>query len=102
MEIGPKIPRGETVEKFFSDEISREIRFDFIGRVVTIIIASLSLIAALAWEDALHELYLEFVKDADTFGAKIIFASIVTLFAVIISVILGKMFLRKAKKIEER
>ena len=85
-------------EEFFDEQGFREIKANFIGRVVTIIIASLSLISALAWEDALHDLYNRYFTNSQTIGGKLGYAVTLTFLAVIVSAIVGRRFLKKARK----
>ena len=87
----------ENTKEFFEEEDFREIKMTFIGRVVTIIIASLSLIAALAWDETLHDLFREFFTSSESIGAKLGYAILVTLLTVVISVLVGRRFLKKAR-----
>ncbi|MCX6757946.1 MAG: DUF5654 family protein [Candidatus Nomurabacteria bacterium] len=88
----------ESTEEFFDDESFKEIKMTFIGRVVTIIIASLSLIAALAWEETLHDLFREFFTSSESIQGKLLYAILVTLLTVIVSVFVGRRFLKKARR----
>ena len=88
----------ENSEEFFNEEDFKKIKMTFSGRVVTIIIASLSLISALAWEDALHDLFRALFADSESLGAKMLYAVLVTFLAVIASVLVGRRFLRRARR----
>jgi len=87
----------ENSEEFFDEQGFKEVKTNFIGRVVTIIIASLSLISALAWEETLHDLFREFFTSSESIGAKLGYSVLVTLLAVVISVFVGRRFLKKAR-----
>ena len=66
--------------------------------MVTITVASLGFITVLAWDDTLKLLYKELFGDVDTLGSKFLYSLLVTFVAVAVSIILGKLFLKKKRK----
>jgi hypothetical protein len=79
------------------DEVKQEIRDKTVGYIVT----ALGLVAGLAWNDAVKGLieYL-FPAQKNTLQAKFIYAIIITLFIVFLSVYLVKFF-RKDKEMPD-
>jgi ABC-type spermidine/putrescine transport system permease subunit II len=61
---------------------------------MTLVIASLGLMTALAWDDTLRTIFGLIFKEA-SLGEKILYSLIVTLIAVIVSLIIGKWLLNK-------
>lgn len=82
----------------FLDESIRDIKTDFTGRLVTIIIAALGLITALAWDRTLEDLFTEFFGPLDSLSHKLMYASIVTVLAVFATVLLRKFFIKEKEK----
>lgn len=85
------------MEKFLEKYEIRRLHSDVIGRVATLIIASLGLIAALAWDTALKHLFEDLFGATGTLLEELSYAVVITILAVIISVSLGKLFLRRKK-----
>ncbi len=81
-----KIPQAE---EFFhsmnTEDTTPNIKIEFLGRVVTIIIAGLGLITALAWDEVLKDIYTYFLESLTGINEKLGYALFVTLFSVIIS-----------------
>ncbi len=88
------------MEEFLKKYELHRIHLDVLGRVVTLIIASLSLIAALAWDTALKHLFENWFGAAGTLSEEMFYAVIITALAVIISIVLGKLFVKRKKKME--
>jgi len=85
-------------DKFLEKYEVQRIRDNFKERVLTIIIASLGLIAALAWDDALKHLFEHIFGGAGTLTEEILYAVIITIIAAAISVYLGKVFTKDKEK----
>ena len=96
--IEVSIPTAEKFVQNMTDIEMKDIKTEFVGRIVTIIIAGLGLISVLAWDDALKDLYRSIVADSSSLNGKFGYAIVITLFGVIVSIILGRAFLRKKKK----
>lgn len=84
---------GEFLEKY---EVNR-IRDNFKERVLTIVIASLGLIAALAWDEALKHLFEKVFGSSGGLTEQISYALIITAVAAAISVYLGKFYKQNKK-----
>lgn len=88
------------MEEFLNKEEIKEIkkaRRHFMERTVTIVIAALGLIAALAWDEALKSLFEKIFGPLSTSGEKLIYALVITALASVVSIILGRTFFRKKK-----
>ena len=79
-------------EKFMEKYELRRVRSDVLERVVTLVIAALGLIAALAWDETLKQLFDELFGGRDTLGGKFSYAVLITVIAAFISVRLGRLF----------
>ena len=70
-------------------------------RIVTIIIAALGLIAALAWDDTLKHLFENLFGGTGSLLEQFLYAVIVTVLAAAISVWLGKKIVAREKRRKE-
>lgn len=89
-------------EEFLADEMVHDIKTDFLGRLVTIIIAGMGLITALAWDRTLEDLFIEFFGPLNSLSSKVIYASVITIFAVAVSLFLRRIFISKEVKNRQR
>ena len=85
----------ELMDNMIDKKSMREIKNEFIGRVVTIVIAGLALITALAWDETLKGVFTYFFGELTGLNNKLLYALTVTFFAVVVSIIIGKIFLKK-------
>ena len=85
-------------EKFLERYELNRIRENFKERVLTIVIASVGLIAALAWDTALKHLFEKILGGAGTLTEELAYAIIITVIAAVISVYLGRSFAKKKEK----
>lgn len=90
---------GEFLNEMKEVTAFEEIKTEFSGRIATLIIAALSLVSALAWDEALKDIFSHFFGDLTTLEKKIGYAVTVTLVAVLISVVVRKIYIKKRKKI---
>lgn len=100
----PEIKIPQAKEFFESIEIkqnSKSIKLEFLSRIVTIIIAGLALITALAWDEVLKEMYVYFSSHLQGINQRLGYAIFITIFSVIVSVIIGRFFIKKKRKAEE-
>ena len=86
---------GEEFQKFLEKYEIYRIRDNFKDRVLTIVIASLGLIAALAWDDALKHLFEKLFGGSGTLHEELAYAIMITIVAAAISVYLGKYYKRQ-------
>ncbi len=84
------------MEKFFEQQLERfENKFSFFNRMITLAIASVSLIAALAWDEALKQIFDHLFGGRETISSALAYAVVVTILAAIISVTLGRGWFKK-------
>jgi hypothetical protein len=93
------IPTAEQFVENIKETDAKDIKTEFIGRIVLIIIAGLGLISVLAWDEAIKDLYKHIVEDAESLSGKFGYAILITLIGVIISIILGRIFIKRKTKI---
>lgn len=87
------------MEKFLEEYELDRIHFDVLEKVLTLIIAALGLIAALAWDEALKHIFEQLFGGAGTILEEVSYAVVITIIAALISVRLGKFYMkRKGKK----
>ncbi len=67
------------------------MKAEVIEKLAALITAAFGLVAALAWNNAILELFKRFFGDASTLGALIAYAVIVTLIAVLATIWIGKL-----------
>ncbi len=96
MQKGPDIPQMEELMAK-SQEAFKYVRLEFLSRVVTIIIAGLALITALAWDETFKDIFAHFFGEITTLEQKLKYAALITLFAIVVSFIVSKIFLNKNK-----
>ena len=97
-----KIPQAK---EFFKEMKVKQgvadIKLEFLSRIITIIIAGLGLVTALAWDEVLKDIYVYFKDHIHGVSEKLGYAIFVTIFSVIISVLITRFFIRKKKKVIE-
>lgn len=83
------------LEKFYKKYEIRRIHSTFVERVVLLLISASGFVAALAWDDALKTFFREAANLGNTLSTKFVYAAFVTLLAVGISILLGKIITDK-------
>jgi len=63
---------------------------EVIEKLVALIIAAFGLIAALAWNGAIQSIFKNVFGESDSLGAMIIYAVIVTIIAVVVTIWMSK------------
>jgi hypothetical protein len=86
------------LEKVLEQYELQHLHTDVFEKVVIIIIASLGLISALAWDTALVSLFKKLFGGQQTFTEEITYAVVITLIAALVSVLLSKSIKRKIVK----
>lgn len=76
----------------------RQIHRLFVDRIIVLAVASLGLITALAWDEALRDIFRKFFGDGESLLNKILYAVIITFIAVLVSITVGRIFIRNKKK----
>lgn len=97
MEPNEKFEISE-MEKFLDKRELRHIQSDVLERIITLVIAALGLIAALAWDEALRHVFEKLFGNKETLSGEISYAVVITIIAALISVRLGKLFIRHRDK----
>ena len=64
---------------------------DVVEKLSALIIAAFGLVAALAWNGAIQSIFKEIFGDNSTVGAMIIYAIVVTIIAVIITIWISRL-----------
>lgn len=99
-------PREKTeiseLEKFWEKYELDRVQSHVWERIVTLVIAALGLIAALAWDDALKHLFEDLFGGAGSLWEQLSYAVIVTVLAAAVSVWLGKRIAARGKRREEK
>ena len=86
------------MEKFLEKHELRHIHSDVFERIITLIIAALGLIAALAWDEALRHIFENLFGGKGTLLEEISYAVVITTLAAFISVRLGKLFSKRKRE----
>ena len=86
------------MEKFLESHELRHVHSDVFERIITLVIAALGLIAALAWDEALGHIFETLFGDEETLLGEISYAVVITTIAALISVRLGKLFIKRKGK----
>jgi len=79
-----------------------ELRLQFMQTTAALMTAAFGMVAALAWNDAIQTMIKEFIaSDSSGVWAKVVYALIVTIIAVIATVIIARSISRLKKASEE-
>ena len=73
------------------DEKNVKVRIELIEKLSTLITAAFGLVAALAWNSAMQNIFDRFFGKTDTLIAQIIYAIIVTIIAVYVTFLIGRL-----------
>jgi len=82
-----------------ADEVEKEepLKVIALDKMAALITAAFGLVAALAWNEAIKAIFKEIFGEADAIGPLLIYAIVVTIAAVILTILVA-MQLSKAKK----
>lgn len=99
----PEIKVGiEDIKTFLQEAELDRVQNEFFNRLFTIVIASLGLVTALAWDDVLRQIFTDFLGTESSIIQKIYYAVTITFLAAMISVLFGKLALRYGKRIRKK
>lgn len=101
MEQNPQEPREQfnmEFEKFFKEYELHRIRDSIFEKTATLVVAAIGLIAALAWDDALKQLFEDIFGPVATTNRKIIYASVITIIAVLFSIFFNRAIKKRREK----
>lgn len=88
----------ENFKEFLKEYRIEKTKDDLVYKASTLVIASLGLVAALAWEDAAKNIFQNIFGPLDSAGAKVFYAIIATVIAVAASIMLRRIAVKKAVK----
>ena len=88
----------EETEELLKEIHVEQVANQFSNRVITLVIASLGLTTALAWDDTLKELFKAIFGSADTLSNKLLYSILVTAVAVIVTIVLARLLRKRHKK----
>jgi len=77
------------------------LRLEVIEKISSLATASLGLIAALAWNEAIIEVFKKIFGEQGTLVAKLIYAVVVTILVVFITIKFGKVINKLKEKVEK-
>ena len=91
-------PGIHLVEEFKEEMEYKNAKSEFMGKVVTLLIASFGLVTAFAWDETLKSFFEESFGPLDTLHQKFLYSVLITILAVGVSVALGRTYLRRTRK----
>ena len=83
------------------EEKSATLKQEVMDKIAALVTAAFALVAALAWNDAIKAVFKEVFGKADAVAPMLIYAVIVTIFAVILTVIVARAALKAKSLINE-
>lgn len=84
------------------EEKNKKLRIEMIEKLSTLITAAFGLVAALAWNSAIQNIFNLFFKDNSGVSAQIIYAVIVTFIAVYVTFLLGRAKSSLVEKLDKK
>lgn len=72
------------------EEKSTTLKTEILDKIAALVTAAFGLVAALAWNDAIKAVFKEVFGDSETIGPMLIYAIIVTIIAVILTIIVAR------------
>lgn len=85
------------LEKFIKRYELSHLRSTLFERFTILILSASGFVAALAWDDALKGMFKDLVGLSGTLQGKFLYALLVTIIAIILSMILGRKLIEKRK-----
>lgn len=86
------------MEKFLERYELKRLHVDFFQKITLLIIATLGFVAAMSWDQALKLIFIEFFGSIESIGDKLLYAFLITVVAVLVSIILTKVFIKGKKR----
>ena len=72
------------------EEKSTTLKTEIMDKIAALVTAAFGLVAALAWNDAIKAIFKEIFGTADAIGPMLLYAIIVTIIAVILTIIVAR------------
>lgn len=88
--------------QLFEGKRLRDLRYEFFEKVALLIIAALGLISALAWEEAFKTTFKILFEETGFFGERFLYPIIITVVAVILSILISRFFLRRTHQVKDK
>lgn len=85
------------ITKLFENYEFRHFKYDFFEKIALLIISALGFVTALAWGEAAKITFQQIFGNFTTIIQRFIYAGAITVLAVILSLTIGKLFIRKRK-----
>lgn len=82
-----------------TDEKEEPLKVQILDKIAALVTAAFGLVAALAWNGAIIAIFKEVFGEADSIGPMLIYAIVVTIIAVILTIIVAKAVTNAKKKI---
>jgi len=73
-----------------SDEKKVKVRVELVEKMSALITAAFGLVAALAWNSAIQNVFKQFFGESESLTAQIIYATTVTVIAVYLTFLIGR------------
>ncbi len=84
------------IEQFIKTREIVKLRVSFVEKMIILLISAFGLIAALAWDEALKELFNSLFFNLTALQEKFLYAIIITILAVALSLFLSKLITPKS------
>ena len=84
-----------------ADDEKSTLKQEVMDKIAALVTAAFGLVAALAWNDAIKAVFKEVFGKADAVGPMLIYAIIVTIFAVILTMIVARAALKAKTLVNE-
>jgi len=82
-----------------ADEVKEEpLKVQVLDKIAALVTAAFGLIAALAWNGAIIAIFKEIFGEADSIGPMLIYAIVVTIIAVILTIVVARAVTNAKKK----
>lgn len=79
----------------------KKIKIEFLKTVTTLIVSAFGFVAALAWNKAITETIDKYLRPGETIWSWFVYAILVTVFAVLITIYLGRLVEKFKEKKDE-
>ena len=83
------------VEQLLKTREINKFRVSFVEKMIILLISAFGLIAALAWDEALKELFKSIFHNLTLLQEKFLYAGMITVLAVVLSIALSKLIVKR-------
>jgi Flp pilus assembly pilin Flp len=85
-----------------SDEKKLKVRIELVEKMSALITAAFGLVAALAWNSAIQNVFKQFFGESESLTAQITYAVIVTVIAVYMAFLIGRAKASLTEKLDKK